>query len=97
MTAVLDRFKQKYAGTLVGKCFVLAVIAARVVGMFAVGILGISFTTQILGWKSNAGLVTGGVVSMFVAVALGQAWIMWLVDWRQQPAKPMQVLYEEYW
>jgi hypothetical protein len=97
MTAVLDRFKQKYAGTLVGKCFVLAVIAAGVVGMFAVGILGISFTTQILGWKSNAGLVTGGVVSMFVAVALGQAWIMWLVDWRQQSAKPMQVLFEEYW
>lgn len=28
MTAALDQFKEKYAGTLVGKCFVLSVIAA---------------------------------------------------------------------
>ncbi|WP_336328726.1 hypothetical protein [Halovenus sp. HT40] len=97
MTAALDRFKQKYAGTLIGKCFVLAVIAAGVVGMFAVGILEIWFTTQILGWRSNVALVTGGVVGIVVAVALFHAWIMWLVDWRQQPTAPMQVLFDEYW
>ena len=97
MTAVLDQFKQKYAGTLVGKCFVLAVIAAGVVGMFPVGVLGISFTTQMLRWESTAGVVTGGVVSFVVARVLFQAWIMLLVDWRQQPTDPMQVLFDEYW
>ncbi|MXR52600.1 hypothetical protein GRX03_13415 [Halovenus sp. WSH3] len=97
MTAALERFKQKYAGTVVGKCFVLTVTGAGVVGMFAVGILEIWFTTQILGWRSSAALLTGGVVGIVVAVALFQGWIMWLVDWRQQPAAPMRVLFEEYW
>jgi len=97
ITAALDRFKQKYVGTLVGKCFVLTVIAVGLVGAFVVGILPIWFTSQILGLRSNAALVTAGVVAVVVAITLFYTWIMWLVDWRQRPTRPMQVLFEEFW
>jgi uncharacterized membrane protein len=97
MTAALDRFKEKYAGTLVGKCFVLSVIAVAQVGAFVVGILPIWFTSKMLGLESNAALVTAGLVGVVVAITFFYTWIMWLVDWRQRPTRPMQVLFEEYW
>ena len=80
MTGNLDQFRKKYAGSLVGKLFVLVVVLTIPIGLGAAGLLGVILTTEVVGWETEIARVVGfGAV---VLAAISYAWLTGPPPWR---------------
>lgn len=80
MSERLDEFKQEYAGSLVGKLFVLAVVVTAPIGLGAAGILGVIITTELVGWENRIARAVG--FSTGILAAIFYTWITGPIPWR---------------
>ena len=76
----LDEFKQEYAGSLVGKLFVLAVVVTALIGLGAAGIVGVIITTGLIGWETGIARVAGFTAGILAAIVY--TWITGPIPWR---------------
>ena len=80
MSEQFDDFRQEYTGTLVGKLFVVTVIATTLIGLGAAGIVGVILMTEVVGWDTviarTAGFAAGILATLFYL------WMTGPVPWR---------------